>query len=219
MSAAPSIPPLPDQIAEAVRLRIALPEVPLPVTIRLARPLSDEELLDFCAANDGLEIESDADGNITLMTPAGPEISRLNQILSGELMLWARQTGRGAVFGPDLGIRFADMTLRAPDVAWLSSERWSTLCQQKGGRPGFLTACPEFIAELRSPSDRPSQVEAKMEFWLARGAQLGWLIDPKRKLAMIYRAGREPESLARPAVLEGEGPIAGFRIEMREFWE
>jgi Uma2 family endonuclease len=219
MSAAPAIPPLPDQVAESVRLRIALPDLPLPVTIRLARPLSDEELHDFCAANDSLVVESDADGSLTLMTPAGPETSRLNQILSGELMLWARKTGHGAVFGPDLGIRFADMTLRAPDVAWLSSERWNAVRQQKKERPGFLTLCPEFVAELRSPTDQASQVEAKMEFWMARGAQLGWLIDPRRKLAMIYRPGREAETLLRPEALEGEGPIAGFRIEMRELRE
>jgi Uma2 family endonuclease len=91
-----------------------------------------------------------------------------------------------------------------------------------GGRgqesPGFLPFCPEFVAELRSSSDRASKFEAKMEFWMARGAQPGWLIDPKRKLAMIYRPDREPETLLRPEFLEGEGPIAGFRLEMREFW-
>ena len=220
MSAAPSIRPLPEQAqTEPAPLRIALPDVPLPVTIRPARLLSDEELLDFCAANDGLEIEGNADGSIVVMTPAGPEISRLNQILSGELMLWARKSGHGAVFGPDLGIRFPDMTLRAPDVAWLSIERWNAVREQRKRRPAFLTFCPEFVAELRSPSDRASQVEAKMEFWMARGAQLGWLIDPKRKLAMIYRPDDRVETLLHPEFLDGEGPIQGFRIGMSEFWE
>jgi Uma2 family endonuclease len=220
MSATQSVRSLPDQTpADSALLSIALPDLPLPVTIRPARLLSDEELLDFCAANDGLEIEANSDGSIVVMTPAGPEISRLNQILSGELMLWTRKTGRGAVFGPDLGIRFPDMTLRAPDVAWLSNERWNAVRERRKKRPAFLTFCPEFVAELRSPSDRASQVEAKMEFWMARGAQLGWLIDPKRRLAIIYRPDNQVETLLRPAVLEGEGPIQGFRIEMSEFWE
>jgi len=53
-----------------------------------------------------------------------------------------------------------------------------------------------------------------MQIWMSNGAQLAWLIDPIRKLAIVYRADREPETLRRPEVLEGEGPVAGFRLEM-----
>jgi len=198
---------------------LSLRDVPLPVTLQLANPLSDEELLAFCEANSGLEIESDADGSITIMTPAGPESSELNQLLGTELKIWARQNRNGTVFGPDLGIRFPDKVMRGPDVAWLSVERWSAYKQAAKDRPGFLPFCPEFVVELRSRSDRASKIEAKMEFWMSRGAQLGWLIDPLRKLAMIYRPEREPEILSQPDTLAGDGPIAGFQIEMQEFWK
>jgi Uma2 family endonuclease len=181
--------------------------------------MSDEELLEFCVENDGLEIESDADGSITVMTPAGPDISRLNVLFLVDLTVWARQDGRGTVFGPDLGVRFADKTLRAPDAAWLSLTKWNPAQERKKNKPGYLPVCPEFIAELRSPSDRASQTEAKMEFWMSRGAQLGWLIDPTRKLAMIYRAGQEPETLLKPEFLAGDGPLAGFHLGMSEFWK
>jgi Uma2 family endonuclease len=216
MSAAPAIRPTADRASEPVPSEVLLREIPLPVTIRPAAPLSDEALLAFCAANSGLDIESDPDGSIRIMTPAGPESSRLNQMLGAELLLWARQNG-GEVFGPDLGVRFADKTLRGPDVAWLSADRWNALRRSK--RPGFLPVCPEFVAELRSRSDRASAIEAKMEFWISRGAQLGWMIDPRRKLVMIYRPEREPETLLAPEFLAGEGPIRGFRLEMTEFWK
>lgn len=132
-------------------------------------------------------------------------------------MLWARESGTGIVYGPDLGIRFADGVMRAPDAAWLSRERWNG--SSRSQRSAFLGVCPEFIAELRSPTDRASSVEEKMEFWIGRGAELGWLMDPERKLAMIYRPGREPETLLRPDVLAGEGSTGGFRLEMQEFWK
>ncbi|HEV2322619.1 MAG TPA: Uma2 family endonuclease [Terracidiphilus sp.] len=219
MTAASLVSPAGEPVsAELDGSDVTLRDVPLPVTIRLARPLSDEELFAFCAANEGLEIESDADGSITVMTPGGSDTSRLNQILGAELLVWARKMGNGVVFGPDLGVRFADTTLRAPDAAWLSNERWKSACGRAKKRKGFLPICPEFVAELRSPSDRASKVEAKMEFWMARGAHLGWLIDPERKLAMIYRPDREPETLLRPEFLEGEGPISGFRLAMQDFW-
>lgn len=203
---------------ELDHFELVLRNVLLPVTIQPARMLSDKELLAFCEANEALDIESDADGSITLGSPAGPETSYRIQILASALFFWAEETGTGVVCGPDLGIRFADRTLRAPDASWLSNERWKAARGRAKKLKGFLPVCPEFVAELRSPSDRASKVEAKMEFWMARGAQLGWLIDPERKLAMIYRPEREPETLLRPEFLEGEGPIKGFCLAMREFW-
>jgi Uma2 family endonuclease len=219
MAAASAIRPSPERVLdESVFSELYLCYLPLPATIHPARPLTDEELLRFCEQNDGVEIESDADGSIRLMTLARFKTSRLNQRLSGSLMVWAEQTGNGVVCGPDLGVRFPDLVLRAPDAAWLSNERVKQAEEQDRVDPGFLHFCPEFIAELRSHTDRASTIEAKMEFWMARGAQLGWLIDPQRQLAMIYRPEREPETLLRPEFLLGEGPIEGFRLEMREFW-
>ena len=220
MPAAPAIRHIPEEeLVEPQASGIVVPSVPLPVIIHPARPLTDSELLRFCAENNGLEIESDADGSITVMTPARRKTSRLNMLLAGKLLGWAEQTNHGVVCGPDFGVRFDDLVLRAPDAAWVSTERWDEAERWEGREPEFMRFCPEFVAELRSHSDRASQIEAKMEFWMERGAQLGWLIDPVRKLAMIYRAGQEPETLIRPEFIEGDGPLAGFRLEMKKFWE
>lgn len=220
MPAAPAIRPIPEaELDEPLLLGCDLRKLPLPVTIRPARPLTDEELLALCSENDGVEIESDADGSLTVMTPAKSKTSRLNQLLAAMLFNWTEQDGRGVSFGPDLGVRFADLTLRAPDAAWLSNKRWKQAQKDNEENPGFLRFCPEFIVELRSHSDRAPEIETKMEFWMSRGAQLGWLIDPTRKLAMIYRPNQEPETLLQPAFLLGEGPIEGFRLDMKKFWE
>jgi len=58
-----------------------------------------------------------------------------------------------------------------------------------------------------------------MKRWIDTGAQLAWLIDPQRKLAMIYRPGQEPETLLQPETLRGDGPIAGFILKMQRLWE
>jgi Uma2 family endonuclease len=220
MAASPAIRPIPEKdLDEALDpSKFLVRNIPLPATIRFARPLTDEEMFEFCAENEGLEIECDADGSITLMTPGGPDSSRLNVLLLTEFTIWARQDGRGNVLGPDLGVRFPDKTMRAPDAAWISIESWTPARLSRRKRPGYLPVCPEFIAELRSNTDRASQIEAKMEFWMSRGAQLGWLIDPIRKLAMVYRPSQEPQTLLKPEFLDGEGPIEGFRLDMAEFW-
>jgi Uma2 family endonuclease len=202
---------------EAVVEETSLRGLRLPAIVRSAVSLSEEELLEFCRANKGLKVECDASGAITIMTPAGPGVSHLNSYIVRELSAWAEQDGRGIDFGPDLGVRFPDQVMRGPDAAWVSRGRWNSLTP--AAREKFLPFCPEFIIELRSPSDRISAVTAKMEFWMERGAELGWLIDPPRRQAMIYRPGQEPETLLQPEYLEGEGPVAGFRLKMQRLWE
>ena len=79
---------------------------------------------------------------------------------------------------------------RAPDIAGFK----------------FARVCPEFLIELRSESDRLPALQRKMEKWLANGAQLGWLIDPKKKQAIVYRPVKPREILQEPSVLKGEKP-------------
>ncbi len=72
--------------------------------------------------------------------------------------------------------------------------------------------------ELRSPGVRASKILSKMGMWMSNGAQLAWLIDPVRKLAIVYRPGQKPETKRRPDFLDGEGPVEGFRLKMERFW-
>lgn len=198
-------------------VQLSFGSTPFPIRIRPDLPLTEDELLEFCRSNKGFEIECESDGTLYIMTPAGAKTSRLNLFLNRELDLWAEGDGRGVAFGSDLGVRFPDRSMRAPDGAWTSRSRFEALDEAAQNR--FLPFCPEFVVELRSPGDRASRVEAKMERWIVKGAELGWLIDPQRRLAMIYRPGREPETLLEPENLEGESPIAGFRLKMQRFWE
>jgi Uma2 family endonuclease len=179
--------------------------------------MTDDELLRFCEANQSYRIEREPDGEILVMTPANGETSRKNAYLVLELGLWSRSSDSGVFFGPDGGFTLPDGSMRSPDAAWLSSPRWHALSREQ--RRKFLPLCPEFVVELRSPSDSVVDLEEKMRSWMDNGAKLGWLIDPDRMLVAVYRSGREPEVLRNPEILEGEGPVAGFRLAMHPVWE
>src|SRR5207249_12132112 len=62
-------------------------------------------------------------------------------------------------------------------------------------RRSLAGICPDFVVELRSPSDRVADIEAKMEEYIANGSRLGWLLDPIENRAIIYRPGEPPERL------------------------
>ena len=57
-----------------------------------------------------------------------------------------------------------------------------------------------------------------MREWIENGVQLGWLLDPDSRTAYIYRPQSEPEKLVDPKLLNGEGPVAGFVLDLNNIW-
>lgn len=84
---------------------------------------------------------------------------------------------------------------------------------------GFWHLCPDFVIEIKSSSDRLGTLRSKMREYLDNGAQLGWLIDPERRLVEIYRPGGEVESHTGIAQITGEGPVAGFVLDLTYVWD
>jgi Uma2 family endonuclease len=197
-------------------MNLALSESGLPVRLRFDRPMTDEELMRFCAVNDDLRVEREPNGEILVMTPANIKTSSMNSRINRLLDEWAEADGRGIVSGPDGGYTLPDGSMRAPDAAWVANRRWQALSKEDQGR--FAPICPDFVIELRSPSDKLPQARVKMEQWIANGAEVAWLIDPIEKAVTIYRPGEQPEVLAQPTSVQGTGPIAGFELVLARIW-
>ena len=58
-----------------------------------------------------------------------------------------------------------------------------------------------------------------MTEYLAQGARLGWLIDPERRTAEIYRPGTPPEVLHYPSTLSGEDVLPGFVLDVKAIFD
>jgi Uma2 family endonuclease len=57
-----------------------------------------------------------------------------------------------------------------------------------------------------------------MKEWLANGTQLAWLIDPDRRSVATYRPGGQVETLTNIDSIAGEGPVAGFVLDLSLVW-
>jgi Uma2 family endonuclease len=198
-------------------MNFALANMPLPLRFRPETPMSDEELMRFCAANDALRVERDANGEILVMTPAGSKTGRKNAYLIQVLGTWSDSDGRGYAFDSNTGFTLRDGSMRSPDAAWVLAARWDALSDDDKDR--FSPICPDFIIELRSQSDSLPELEAKMEQWVANGAKVAWLIDPERQVVSIYRPDDEPEVLHHPTSVQGNGVVAGFELVMTRIWD
>jgi Uma2 family endonuclease len=202
-----------------MQMQITLPEShpDAGYTIRPEYTMSDREFFEFCSENSDLRIEREANGEIVIMPPSGLETSYQNNNLAILLGIWARQDGRGRSFDSNGGYTLPDGSMYSPDASWVLKERLRQVTRQELAR--FPRLCPDFVVELTSPSDRLAKVMAKMRNWMKNGVTLGWLLDARNRDVYIYRPGAEPERLVGVDFVDGEGPIAGFHLNLSEVWE
>lgn len=159
-------------------------------------------------------------GRIVEMNPPFPYHGWVCGNVIGILRAFVREHRLGRVMGNDSGVhtdREPD-TLRGADVAYYSFDR---LPPGPFSRDQYLSVVPDFIVEVRSPSDRWSQVMAKVTEYLTAGVTAVCVLDPNSASpgATIYRDNREPEAFAAEAELTVPDVLPGFKVRVAEFWE
>ncbi|MCI0486218.1 MAG: Uma2 family endonuclease [Blastocatellia bacterium] len=179
--------------------------------------MSDAEFFEFCQINSELRIERTAQGDLIIMPPTGGETGDRNAELTTQLRIWAKQNGTGVSFDSSTGFILPNGATRSPDGSWVKRERLAALTGEQ--KKKFLPLCPDFVIELRSPSDSLTAAKEKMEEYLANSAQLGWLIDTQNRQVYIYRPDIEAECLDNPQTLSGESSLPGFSLDLRGIWE
>jgi len=181
----------------------------LPATFT-APGLSEAEFLELCAKFPEDMVEYWADGTVIIMPPTNSRSAKLVAQVVAQLVNWASTHG-GYAFGSDAGFRFRDGSLFAPDASWCQEARWDEAMKSAAT---FPVLAPEFVIEVRSLSDPLWRLRNKMETYIANGVQLAWLIDPIERTVTIYRPGQPEQTLTSPASVEGEGPVAGFVLNL-----
>jgi Uma2 family endonuclease len=191
---------------------------PTQVSIRLDRPLTPDQLMEISSLWRDLQIEQTAEGDLIIMAPAGGETGYRNSEIARQLANWSRQDGRGRSFDSSTGFILPNGAERAPDASWVLRERLATLTPEE--KRHYLPLCPDFVVELRSPSDRLAAAQAKMGEYRANGARLGWLIDPEARRVHVYRpATAAPQVLDNPTAISGDPELPGFTLDLTEIWE
>jgi len=174
--------------------------------------LSDEAYYLFCRANPDLRIERSAQGEMIVMPPTGGETGRRNASITVQLGIWNQKAKLGEIFDSSSGFKLPNGADRAPDASWVTSARWNALTPEQ--KEKFPPLCPDFVIELRSSTDRLSELQAKMQEYIDNGARLGWLINRKDQQVEIYRPAQEKEILRAPLKLSGEDVLPGFSLDL-----
>ncbi len=190
--------------------------IPLKLQMSPAIDMTDEQFFAFCQQNRDYRIERNATGEITIMPPTGSETGNRNFDLIVQLGIWTRQNGTGIGFDSSAGFTLPNGAMKSSDAAWIKLEKWHTLTPEQQQK--FAPICPDFIIELRSPSDNLQPLKDKLQEYIDNGVSLGWLIDRKNRKVYIYRPNSEVECLDNPATLSGESILPEFVLQLSTIW-
>lgn len=195
---------------------IYLGHPPLIVRLPPVLDMTDDQFYEFCQINRDLSIERSARGELIVMPPTGGETSGRNAEITMQLRLWAKRDGTGTTFDSSGGFLLPNKAVRSPDAAWIKRSRLAMLTAEQ--KKKFIPLCPDFVLELRSPTDSLSVLQNKMQEYLDNGARLAWLIDPEHRRVYIYHPQAPMEQLEGPEMVSGDPVLAGFVLDLREVW-
>jgi Uma2 family endonuclease len=202
--------------------RPSTPHWPSGFAIPLAefgKSLDDADLDEWFEAfaernSDMAEYEISSTGHLLIRDPTGHPGSVYEIELAGELMFWARQNG-GVTYGPSSRFILPDDSRFGPDAAWVREERRHEL-MLPDNLP-FAHIAPDFVAEIRSPSNTDAELLSKIDLFLAHGTRLAWYIDAETRTVIKFRPRLEPEILHDPEYIDGDDDVLpGFSFAVRE---
>lgn len=182
-----------------------------------ALKITDEQFEQVVRANPEWNFEQTAAGEIVIVPPTGGTSGRKNLDLSRQFGIWVDENlNLGEGFDSSTLFKLPNGAKRSPDASWVRRSSWDALTQKQ--RDGYVPLCPDFVIELRSPTDSLEDLQAKMHEYMENGAQLGWLIDPQNRQVEVYRHSSEVEVLLEPVQLSGEEVLPGFVLRLERIW-
>ncbi len=150
------------------------------------------------------------EGELRKVPGAGGEASNIALVIAALLFPTVRAGNLGMLTGADgtyILARDPD-TVRAPDAAFVRAERIAPGRLPETYWPGP----PDVAFEVTSPNDRPPAVEAKALDWLAAGTLAVVVLDPRRRVATVYRSRSDVRALAPDELLDLDPELPGFSV-------
>ncbi len=190
---------------------------PVVLQTRPALQMDNDQFFEFCQLNRDWRIERTAEGELIIMPPTGWATGSSNLRIGSSLLIWADQDGTGVASDSSTGFILPNGATRSPDAAWVRKSRLAAFTKEQ--RNKFLPLCPDFVIELRSPSDALATLQDKMHEYIANGAQLGFLIDPIEHRVYIYRPGTAAVCLDNPVTISGDPELPSFILSLANVWD
>ena len=128
------------------------------------------------------------EGKIIIMSPSDGVSGEIGMRFGRFLDTWVDEHNLGHVLNASTGFRLPNGDVLSPDVSFVSRERLKQVPRT------YLPVIPELVVEIKSSTDRVSELQEKMHLFLSQGVKVGILINPDTRTVAIYRMGKNAES-------------------------
>lgn len=176
--------------------------------------LTADELLAM--PDDGFRYEL-VDGELRKMALAGSQHGRVTYKVSSQLGRHVEANDLGVVFAAETGFRLRSNpdTVRAPDVAFVSKQRF----EQIGDTPGYWPGAPDLAIEVLSPGDNYAEVEEKVFDWLDAGGRLVPVFNPHKRTATAYRSRASIRVYTEDETLDASDAVPGWSVPVARVFD
>jgi Uma2 family endonuclease len=141
------------------------------------------------------------------------EVASILQIHLGSFV---EQAGLGRSIVEVL-FRFDARTQYAPDVAFVSHEKWPI--QQRSPKKQPWNIIPDLTIEVISETDRAEDVLSKTRHYLQSGVRAVWLVFPSLEVIHIYETFSQIRVLTKDDILDGGNVIPGFQLPLATLFQ
>ena len=158
-------------------------------------------------------------GRIVMNPPAGWPHGTLESRLHRAIANFVESGKLGQVLGSSQGYRSPSGDLVEPDIAFVSTLRWSSMRPPEHG--SFLEVVPDLMVEILSGSTRVRDRSEKRTIYERNGVLEYWLVDPLANQVTVLPLEGPQFRGTPPIVLEGTAEsrvLPGLRISVRDLF-
>jgi Uma2 family endonuclease len=176
-----------------------------PLTVEQYQALPEEE---------GWRVEL-VRGQLVREPGPGPLHGTVDALLTARLVSWARSGGHGVVLS-NTGFIFArgPDTVRIPDIAFVSAARRPPYPAR-----GWWQLAPDLAVEVVSPGNTLSELQGKVQEYLAAGTRAAWIVDPAARTIMVYRSKTDIRLYDAADELADDDLLPDFRLRLAELFD
>jgi Uma2 family endonuclease len=144
-------------------------------TFESCETFTQAEFAEWIAARAGDDNHYELlNGRIVMNPPAGWPHGEGEADVLAPIQQLVRRRELGRVFGPSQGFELPSGDTVAPDVAFVSTERWRAIAPEVGK---FLRLVPDLAVEVLSPGTASRDRREKKAIYEKNGVREYWLVD------------------------------------------
>jgi Uma2 family endonuclease len=152
------------------------------------------------------------EGEPVCVSPNSLEQSEIIYRLYARLRDWVQSNNLGLV-AVDTWIELAPCVVRAPDVAFIPSDRISNLDPKHP-----LRAVPALVVEVLSPQNTARAMSRKIQQYRDSGIELIWVVDPE-KCEVDIHSSLPLKTLRQGDTLSDDKILPGFSVSVSSVFE